>query len=339
MHYIGHGIANEVFENLPLASAESFSPLRADRLDGNRTPFVFLCACVAGRVRSGTGGYQIGLASKLVERGAPAALAFGMPVTEARAYTLAGKLYRSMARLPFGAAVSAALNDVGTSLPAYASLSLTAYGDPSFVLPSMTAAGERASTIALETTTWASKLRNHCVLRTITTAAEVRASLDDAPRGVAGILTTWLDMALKSPIMSRTELLDSLETAAGEAEGCTDAERLSIRAAVCAERLHASGLETLPIEIATDPESIRSMLADARFLAVVGGALFDMRLNGLGNSLMGRVITADQNDAEPAALYLRQGREKLLECEDESDFVRSLRADDERVLEHFGLSL
>jgi hypothetical protein len=51
LHYIGHGVANELMEALPLASGEHFGPLEADRLNGNRVPFVFSCACVAERVR------------------------------------------------------------------------------------------------------------------------------------------------------------------------------------------------------------------------------------------------------------------------------------------------
>jgi hypothetical protein len=71
----------------------------------------------------------------------------------------------------------------------------------------------------------------------------------------------------------------------------------------------------------------------------MGSAIFDARLNGLGNSLMGRVMTVDQNDASRAALFLRQGREKLLECEPQSAFVTSLREGDARILAEFGLSV
>jgi len=70
----------------------------------------------------------------------------------------------------------------------------------------------------------------------------------------------------------------------------------------------------------------------------LGGALFDTRLNGLGHSMRGRVITIDQNDARPAALSLRQGRERLLECEALSPFVRQLSELDGRLLERYGQS-
>lgn len=335
LHYIGHGIANEVTEALPLANGDSFGPLDADRLDGFRVPFLFFCACVAARVRSGAGGYQTGLASKLIERGAPAAVAFSMPVVEERAYAIAKRFYRAASRLPFGDAIRETSADA--ALPAYVRLAMTAYGDPEFRLTSMTGT-ERVPTLQTEIATWESKLRNHCVLRTAESEAELRAAVVSIPAALTGAVSRWIDSAFKQPVASSAKELDAFETAAFTAEGLSDAARLSVRAAVCSERLHASGIETVPIVIATDGASIRRLLEGAHFLAVLGGALFDMRLNGLGNSMMGRVITIDQNDARPAALYLRQGREKLLECETLSPFIRTLREVDGEILGYYGLT-
>ena len=339
LHYIGHGIANEVCEGLPLANGETFNPLDIDRLDGLRVPFVFLCACMAARVRAGMGGTQTGIASKLVERGGPAVIAFTMPVIETRVYALAERFYRAAARLPFGAAVQAVMRNIGDAgaVPSYARLAFTAYGDPAFALPGMIGATSVPG-LPQEATTWHSRLRNHCVLRTAESAAALRADLERAPASWRSTLLEWIDMAFRSPAATPPKLLACLESAALIAQDASDCERLSVRAAVLAERLHASGIEDLPIVIPTEAQSIRSLLDAGRFLAVMGGAFFDMRLNALGNSIMGRVITVDQNDARHAVLQFRQARQQLHECEDQSPFVAQLLADDRRILQHFGVN-
>jgi hypothetical protein len=332
LHYVGHGIANEVMEALPLANGELFGPLDADRLNGNRVPFVFCCACVAARVRSGAGGYQTGVVSKLIERGAPAAIAFSMPVVESRAYALARRFYREASRLPFGDAARATMADA--ELPAYVRLSMTAYGDPAFVLTSV-ARGEQVTTLQDELASWDAALRNHCVLRTAETEARVRATLDAVPPELARPLGRWLDTAFQEPVSSIPEELNALEQAALAAEEIGDAMRLSVRAAVCAERLHASGVDGAPMSL-SDPAAAPRLLECANFLMMLGGALFDSRLNGLGHSLRGRVVTIDRNDATPVAVSLREGRKQLLECEGLSPFVRGLRELDGRLLEHYG---
>jgi len=332
LHYIGHGVANEVMEALPLASGEQFGPLDADRLNGNRVPFVFCCACVAARVRSGAGGYQAGVVSKLIERGAPAAVAFSTPVVESRGYALARRFYREASRLPFGEAARATMAD--GQLPAYVRLSMTAYGDPAFMLTSV-ARGERVTTLQGELASWDAALRSHCVLRTAETEATVRAALDEAPGALRSSLARWLDGAFGEPVASSPDELDALERAALEVEELSDVARLSVRAAVCSERLHASGVDGAPMTL-RDPMAARSLLECADFLMMLGGALFDSRLNGLGHSMRGRVVTIDQKDATPVVFSLREGRRQLLECEGLSPFVRGVRALDARLLEHYG---
>jgi hypothetical protein len=332
LHYIGHGIANEVMEALPLAGGEAFGPLDADRLNGNRVPFVFCCACVAARVRSGAGGYQAGVVSKLIERGAPAAVAFSTPVVESRGYALARRFYREASRLPFGEAARATMADA--ELPAYVRLSMTAYGDPAFMLTSV-ARGERVSTLQGELGSWDAAVRSHCVLRTAETEASLRAALARVPPAIAVRLEGWLDGAFREPVRSTPDELDALERAALEVEAPSDVARLSVRAAVCAERLHASGVDGAPMTL-KDPMAARSLLKCADFLMMLGGALFDSRLNGLGHSMRGRVVTIDQNDATAVVVSLREGRRQLLECEPLSPFVRALRDLDGRLLEHYG---
>lgn len=338
LHYVGHGVADEIYEALPLANGEMFGPLIADRLDGFRVPFVFLCACTAARVRGGEGGYQTGLASKLVERGAPAVVAFSMPVTESAAYSLAEHFYRAAAELPLAEATRKSLQASSKTAPLYARLAFTSYGDPHFELRSMPR-GRPVAMLQQACQSWHSKLRRYCVLRTKDAATELNKAIPSAPKKFRKLLHAWLSTAFQEPAASNDDLMKALEANATSLGNCSDVELLSLRAAAVSEKLHQSGIETIPIYIATDPESIRRLSAHAHFLARLGGALCDMRLNGLGNSLTGRIITVDQNDATRAATFLRQGREKLLECEDQSPFIKSLRADDERILKHFGLQV
>ena len=336
LHYVGHGMADEIQEALPLANGEMFGPLNADRLDGFRVPFVFLCACMAARVRGGQGGYQTGIASKLVERGGPGVVAFSMPVTESAAYLLADCFYRSAVEKPLAEAARTTFVASSKTVPLYARLSFTCYGDPNFELQSMVR-GERVAMLSQACQTWCSKLRRYCVLRTPESAADFNDAIASAPKKIRTLLRSWMSIAFKRPALVNNELLNAIETTTGVTRDCSDVELLSLRVAVLSELLHQSGIETVPIYIPTDAESIRSLLSYAHFLARVGAALLDARVNGLGNSLMGRIITVDQNDAHQGARFLRQGREKLLECEEQSSFVKSLRADDKRILEHFGL--
>jgi hypothetical protein len=337
VHYIGHGFASEVQEGLPLATGEMFQPILVDRLAGFRVPFLFFGTCMAARVRGGAGGYQTGLVSRLVERGAPAAVAFSMPVIEERAYAAAEQFYRAAYRLPFGEAVRETWRETRDSVPTYIRLAFTAYGDPSFELRAMAGSGT-VPMLRSQAESWHSRLRTHCVLRTQETADALAARMGDVPAPLRDHVARWLETAFRGAAPETPARLDEMELAALAATECRAVERLSVRAAVCAERLHGSGIETAPIVIDTEAASIRRLLANARFLSVLGGALFDMPLNGLGNSLMGRVVTIDQNGADNSALFLRQGRQSLLECEDRSPFVRELRRIDALLLDHYGMS-
>jgi hypothetical protein len=268
----------------------------------------------------------------MIERGAPAAVAFSMPVVESRAYALARRFYREASRLPFGDAARATMADV--EIPAYVRLSMTAYGDPAFVLTSV-ARGEQVTTLQGELASWDAALRSHCVLRTPESETRVRAALDSVPSQLAAPLRRWVDTAFREPSASTPEELDALEQAALAATDVGDAMRLSVRAAVCAERLHASGVDGAPMSL-KDPGAAPRLLECANFLMMLGGALFDSRLNGLGHSLRGRVVTIDRNDATPVVVSLREGRKQLRECEGLSPFVRGLRELDGRLLEHYG---
>jgi len=165
----------------------------------------------------------------------------------------------------------------------------------------------------------------------------LRDAIEEVPAPLRDTVAQWLAGAFKSPAALPEARLAEFEATALAAAACGDVERLSVRAAVLAERLHASGVEDIPLVIATDAASIRSLLEAGHFLALLGGALFDMHLNALGNSMMARVITVDQNDAQRGAMFFRQARQQLRACEDQSPFVATLRADDLRLLQHFGI--
>jgi tetratricopeptide (TPR) repeat protein len=332
LHYLGHGVATEFFEGLPLSDGSWYGPVNADRLDGGKVPFIFACACVAGRIRAGTGGYQTGVVSKLLERGAPAAVAFSMPVLESRAYRIADLFYRHAAKHPFGQAVLETVRALADG-PHYARLSMAAFGDPAFELPAL-AADRDVPMIGTRGATWDSELRRYCALRTAASRDALLARLGEAP----GDLRPLLEEALPSALDGSTgeDAREELDAAAWESDA-PDVERLSVHAYVCAELLHQSGADALPVRIDQSSVEPLALLHAASFLAVLGGAVFEMPLNGLGCSLMGRVITVDQNSAEHSALYLRQGREKLQMYEGDSEFVVALRAADEAILRHFGL--
>lgn len=335
LHYVGHGIANPVSEALPLAQGDDFTISQIDRIDGSRTPFVFLCACVAGRIRSGAGGYQAGITSKLVERNAPAALAFTLPVPETRAYELTHQFYRQAYDKPLGQAVTATRVALREAQPNYMWLALAAYGDPSIDLRKLHDE-EGTPLMGHRAVSWNSLLRNHCVLRTQSTESSLAEKLDEAPASLRPLLEEWLGFAFQPEPDYAEKILDEFEERVFAIEDCSDLDRLCLRAAICAERAHKVGLEEIPLYIPTDSQSIRRLFDDALFIARLGGAFFDMRLNGLGNTLLGRVITVDQNGIANSSVYLKQGQEKLLECEDDSPFVKQLRDGNKLILRHFG---
>ena len=335
LHYIGHGIADQVFEELPLGGGEHFDPNTADRLDGFTVPFLFFCACVAARVRYGGGGHSLGLLSKLIERGAPAGVAFALPIPEARAYAVAKQFYKAAFRLPMGPAALETVLALRAAHPAYVWLSFNLYGDPDFLLPSVPKGD--VPLLSGSVAVWHAKLRSYCVLRTEAAEAELRAALVKAPDDLGRVTLAWLDRGLGRGRPPGDATLGEWE-AATLASAASAIERLSVRAAILAERLHQSGVETLPLRIPTAAPQIRQLFEAARFLAFLGGAAFDMPLNGLGNSLLGRVLTVDRNGIDVSELYLSQALEKLAVWEDRSPFVRELRSGDRAILDHFASS-
>lgn len=333
LHYIGHGIANEILETLPLPTGEHFDATDAELYRGYRLPFVFLCACVAGRIRYGKGGHLIGLLTGLLDRGAPAGVAFTLPMPEQHAYAIADQFYRHAYRLPIAQAVAETQAAVRPTMPAYACLAVAAYGDPVFSLRAKVGPGP-IPMMRKQAATWHSAVRKHCVLRTDASADAVRDQLGEVPPSLSSYLRQWLASAFvdRADDPSWTHL----EEHAAAATELSDVERLTTHAAGCAARLHASQLHRWPKDKPHDFLSLPTLLAEAMFLSRLGAALYDARLNGLGLSLMGRV--QDLLDIEASLeLALSEGVAKLWDCEDISPFVRALLEGSREILVQRGV--
>jgi hypothetical protein len=331
LHYVGHGIADEILESLPLSDGD-FDATDAENFRGYHLPFVFLCACVAGRIRYGEGGHIIGLLSGLLDRGAPAGVAFTLPMPERHAYAIASQFYRQAARRPFAEAVSATQASVRSQIPAYAWLSIAAHGDPTFSLPSK-AGPDPISILRNRAATWHSVVRKHCVLQTGTSAQAVRDRLKEAPTSLVRALEGWSSSAFghgaDDPSWAQ------LEEQAATATELSDVERLTAHAAACAARLYTGELHAWPLRMCRDPFSLPTLLSDAIFLSRFGVALADERLIGVGVSLIRRV--EDLLDIAPwgelaQTLALSDAVAKLWECENFSPFVAMLQHGNREIL-------
>jgi CHAT domain-containing protein len=335
VHYIGHGIATNVYEELPLSSGDSLQAQDlASRLTGFRTGFVFLCACEAARIRHGGGGYQIGLASTLVERGAPAVLAFSMPIPETRAYEVVRVFYSQAFRHPFGTAVLESQKQMVAKLPVYAWLALSAYGDPDFRVPSMVR--EHIPMIADRSVTWNSSLRSYAVLRTENSRDEICKAVSLMPTHLKVLISKFLSYAFLDPPSANDDILGRIEEQTLAVMGDSGAELLSLRAALSLEHAHTIGIDANPIRWPQSGDQTRRLLNELRFVALVGATLFDTRLNGLACALMGRLITWDQGNLAYSKIWLSQGIEKLEECTSLSPYVKRIRDETISVLRQFG---
>ncbi|MEU9880363.1 CHAT domain-containing protein [Streptomyces phaeochromogenes] len=331
LHYTGHGVADEVNEALPLTNGPSFDPMHADDLRGYRLPFVFLCACVGARIRYGSGGHLTGLLTGLIDRGAPAGLGFATPVLEQHAYLIAEQFYFQASRVPFGEAVVRTLHAVRDEVPAYAWLSLTAFGDPHFRLYEMV--GRRLDdapphTVPMamreRTRTWHSAMRSHCTLRTPASAEALQDRLAEVPEALRAHVARWLDRAFGA--RPDPPGIQSLEEAAARAGDLDDLSRLTARAAACASRLDAFGVgRELALRNAPDFGSPTQVPADGFFLFRLGHALVDEQLSGVGFALAGAALAAVGLPQE-ARPMLRHGESLLWPYEQESPFIAQLLA-------------
>jgi tetratricopeptide (TPR) repeat protein len=75
LHYVGHGFAAKIGEDLPLGPGKSITARDIAGLRGAPAPVTVLSACLAGRGRQLRTGEQQGFATALLRAGAPAVLA------------------------------------------------------------------------------------------------------------------------------------------------------------------------------------------------------------------------------------------------------------------------
>jgi hypothetical protein len=334
VHYVGHGLASDVYEGLPLHSGDVLRPVHLDALPGFTTGFVFLCACDAAAVRYGAGGYQTGIASRLVERGAPAVVAFTQPMLEERAGAVVRELYPQAAKGPLGAAVREAQRGLAGRVPAYAWLSVAAYGDPEVTLPGIAGQGE-IGTSSAQARTWHSAFRTYAVLRTDEARSEALDVLDQAPEQLRRLARELIETAFSEPPASAAERLAELDSAA-LACAPPGAGPLSLHAAVVLERAHGVGMDEAPIRFPEPGDETRELYGELVLLAQIGASLFDTRLNGLAHALLGRLLAWDQGNIQHAAVPLREARDKLREAAPLSPFVTRIHQETEGIIRQFG---
>lgn len=337
VHYIGHGLSNNVYEGLPLPNGDVFTPKDIVDLSKMNLPFVFICACEAARIRHGLGGYQTGIASSIASKAAPAVIAFNMPITENRAYTIVRAFYREAFSLPFGQAMQAIRKKLAKEkIPAYAWLSLSAYGDPTFNLAKM-AKGDHVGALAEQGKSWHSKLRSYSVLRDQSTYLELKNEIDLIPPPLRGLVKEFLEVSFQNPPISTIEKLEELADRALSLDLDLFPELLSLRSAIILEKAHTIGMDDYPFRWPETPEITKKLAFDLNFVARVGGLFFDMRLNGLAHALFGRLITWDHNSIKYSFENLREGIEKLDESASESQFINRIQKETIGILNQFGV--
>ncbi|MGR7026620.1 CHAT domain-containing protein [Geodermatophilus sp. URMC 62] len=332
VHYVGHGLASEVYEGLPLTSGEVLRPYHLDRLPGFTTGFVFLCACDGASVRHGPGGYQTGMASRLAERGAPGLLAFNHAVPEERASQAVRCVYPRLRLLPFGEAVRGAQESMSHEMPAYTWLSLSAFGDPELQLASLTQSGAKSPSSA-KARTWHAALRSYAVLRTDEALREAEAAVPDAPLPVRLIVRELLYSAYRAPGGLTAERLIRLDSDGLDQQDHVTADGLlSLHAVIVLQRAHACGLDTQAIGIPSSRAEILDLYSQLVDVTLIGSALFDTRLNGLAHALLGRLRVRALGEVRSAERSLEEALEKLLEAVPASPFLARIHQETGRIL-------
>jgi CHAT domain len=133
VHYVGHGAAGELGEALFLGHDESIDTRALAGLAPQRTPFVYLSCCLAGRARYLQGGDEVGFGVELLERGAPGVMAATYAVPDRACSDLAVAFYRECGSHQAGEALRrarAALDASGVHPVAWSAFSLQ--GDPNW---------------------------------------------------------------------------------------------------------------------------------------------------------------------------------------------------------------
>jgi tetratricopeptide (TPR) repeat protein len=96
LHYVGHGLADAIGEELPLGPGERLIAMQLEALHPAPAPVTVLSACLAGRGRQLRTGHEQGFATRLLRRGSPAVIAAMHPVPDALAIEFSELLYQLM---------------------------------------------------------------------------------------------------------------------------------------------------------------------------------------------------------------------------------------------------
>jgi len=334
LHYVGHGHATTLEEGLPLTSEESITPRDIDALLRFNLPFAFICACEGGRIRYGPGGYQTGIASKIIERTGSSSLAFNMPVLEKRAYHLAHAFYRIASSKPFGPSVRELMSQQSGRIPSYCWLSLTAYGDPCVALYDVPTATD-ISMISDRARSWHSYLRTYSVLRTPGSLSEARGSTGEVPDQLRAVFDRVVNDFFGSPSAVTLSELDEMEDTLRSVQDPHCAGLLTLRSAITLERVHSIGMDEVPLRWPGSPDETRRCFNDLVEVMQIGNALFDIRLIGLAQAMFGRLVTWDNNSIEFSSKYLVEAFNNLRQSAKGSPYASRIWEETNRIYSQF----
>jgi tetratricopeptide (TPR) repeat protein len=105
LHYVGHGLADKIGEELPLGPGKRLTARGFDAIGPAPAPFTVLSACLAGRSRQLRTGHEHGFVTALVRAGAPGAIAAAYMVPDHLAAEFIALLYHFAEDAPLADAV------------------------------------------------------------------------------------------------------------------------------------------------------------------------------------------------------------------------------------------
>jgi CHAT domain-containing protein len=161
LHYCGHGFAGRQGEYLPLGPNEELGAHDFSGLAGSGSPFVYLSTCEVGRARRTLSGSGAGLSLRLLEKGAPAVVAWLHQVPDLVAREMATSFYEAAATRPVGAAMMQT-RSLAAAFPPSSWGAFVLFGDPNFELR---ASGLPAKQTRVMTRRWDSWVARHLAIR------------------------------------------------------------------------------------------------------------------------------------------------------------------------------
>lgn len=283
LHYCGHGFAGPLGESLPLSATEAVGPHDFSQLSGWGTPFVYLSTCELGRARLRATGSAVGIATRLIEKGAPELVGCLASVPDGVARAMAEAFYRAAAILPVGEALAAARAACGKYPPACWG-AFACFGDPFLRL---TAADGPVSQARHLTSRWDSLIGRHLVLRTDASRQQALAAVAAARGGgMADLLSAaaaWLEQSFRpaAPALRDERLALCLGVAHSDAvAGC------ELRMLLAMESLHGAYFGERRPDIVLAPEEaavgLRCANAAGDLLACAAFAIEIARGGGIG---------------------------------------------------------